>query len=139
MPASRWAWLTGALVVLAGLAVWWTSERRWSGPLYCIEKPGSLWNGLAPLPAGYTPECPESSSYRQEVRSRLSRVERYRVDGWHPKALLEVMKDSGYRQTTDDPIAPGNYTAFLTGRNGMIQYLATLQDGQTVVTLSGRP
>ena len=139
MPASRWIWLTGALVVLVVLGVWWTSERRWSGPLYCIEKPGTLWSGLAALPAGYAPECPESGSYRQEVRSGLSRVERYRVNGWHPKALLEVMKQAGYRQTTDDPIAPGNYTAFLTGQNGMIQYLATLQDGQTVVTLSGRP
>lgn len=139
MSASRWAGLTIALVVIGVLGVWWTSGRRWTGPLYCIEKSGTLWSGLAPLPAGYTPECPESSNYRQEVRSGLSRVERYRVDGWHPKALLEVMKRSGYRQTTDDPIAPGNYAAFLTGQNGMIQYLVTLQDGQTIVTLSGRP
>ncbi len=139
MPASRWAWLTGVLVVFAGLGVWWTSERRWAGPLYCIEKPGTLWSGLVPLPAGYSPECPESTSYRQEVRSGLNRVERYRVDGWHPKALLGMMKQAGYRQLTDDPIAPGNYAAFLTGQNGMLQYLASLQDGQTVVTLSGRP
>ena len=139
MPASRWLWLTGALVVVGGLGFYLIGERRWSGPLYCIEKPGTLWNGLAPLPAGYTPECPESGSYRQEVRSGQSRVERYRVNGWQPKAILEVMKQAGYRQTTDDPIAPGNYTAFLSGRGGMVQYLATLQDEQTVVTLSGRP
>ena len=50
-----------------------------------------------------------------------------------------MMKQAGYRQLTDDPIAPGNYAAFLTGQNGMLQYLASLQDGQTVVTLSGRP
>ena len=31
-----------------------------------------------------------------------------------------------------------NYTAFPTGRGGMIQYLATLQDDQTVMTESGR-
>jgi hypothetical protein len=92
MPASRWIWLTGALMVLGGLAFWPVSERRWSGPLYCIEKSGTLWAGLAPLPAGYTPECPESHSYRLEVRDGLSRVERYRVDGWHPKAILEVVK-----------------------------------------------
>ncbi|TSA79814.1 hypothetical protein FNU79_17420 [Deinococcus detaillensis] len=139
MPASKRTWLIGALVILGGLGVWWTSERRWSGPLYCIEKPGTLWNGVAALPAEYTPECPESRSYRQEVRSGLSRVERYRVDGWHPNVLLGVMKQAGYRQTTDDPIAPGNYAAFLTGQSGMIQYLANLQDRQTVVTLSGRP
>ncbi len=93
----------------------------------------------AHLPAGYVPECPESRSYRLEVRSGLSRVERYRADGWQPKSLLEVMKQAGYRQTTDDPIAPGNYTTFLTGQQEMVQYLASLQDGQTVVTLSGRP
>ena len=139
MPASRWLWLTGTLVVHGGLGFYVTSERRWSGPLYCIEQPGMLWSGLAPLPAGYTPECPESSSYRLEVRNGQSRVERYRVDGWKPKAILNVLKQKGYRQTTDDPIAPGNYTAFLTGRGGMVQYLATLQEGQTVVTLSGRP
>ena len=52
MPASRLGWLTGALVVLAWLGLWWTSERRWSGPLYCIEKPGTLWNGKAQLPVG---------------------------------------------------------------------------------------
>jgi len=73
------------------------------------------------------------------VRGGQSRVERYRVSGWRPREMLEVMKQAGYRQTTDDPIAPDNYTAFLTGRGGMIQYLATLQDGQTVVTVSGRP
>jgi hypothetical protein len=63
-----------------------------SQEVYCIEKSGALWAGLAPLPAGYTPECPESHSYRLEVRDGLSRVERYRVDGWHPKAILEVVK-----------------------------------------------
>lgn len=138
MPASRWAWLTGTLMLGAG-AFWLASEQRLSGPLYCIEKPGTLWDGLVALPTGYTPECPESRSYRQEVRSGQSRVERYRVNGWQPKGLLDVIKQAGYRQTTDDPIAPGNYTAFLTGQNGMIQYLATFQDGQTVVTLSGQP
>jgi len=127
------------VLILAGLGSWWTSDRRWSGPLYCIEKPGTLWNGLSPLPAGYAPECPESRSYRQEVRSGLSRVEQYRVDGWHPKVLLDVMKQAGYRQTTDDPINSGNYAAFLTGQNGTVQYLASLHDEQTVVTLSGRP
>ena len=90
-----WLGLTGALVVLGGLGFYLIGERRWSGPLYCIEKPGTLWNGFAPLPAGYTPECPESTSYRQEVRSGQSRVERYRVYGWQPKAILEVMKQEG--------------------------------------------
>jgi hypothetical protein len=126
MPASRGRWAAAllALVVIAGLSGRALNERRWSGPLYCIEKPGTVWNGLAPLPTGYTPECPESRTYRQEVRSGFSRVESYRTSGWQPKALLETLKAAGFRQTTD------GYT---------LQYLATLQEGQTVVTLSGRP
>ena len=71
------------------------------------------------------------------MRSGLNRVEQYRVAGWYPTASLGVMKHAGYSQITDAPIVPGNYTAFLTGQSGMIQYLASLQDGQTVVTLSG--
>ena len=141
MPANSWRWGAGLLSVLVvgGAAGWMLNERRWSGPLYCIEKPGTLWNGLAPLPPGFAAECPESTSYRQEIRSGLSRVERYRVAGWQPKALLEVLKQGGYRQTTDEPIAPGNYAAFLTSGGNTLQYLASLQEGQTVVTLSGRP
>jgi len=130
--------LTAVVMFGAGL-VWTLGERRWSGPLYCIGQPGTLWNGLATLPSGFTAECPGSASYRQEVRSGFSRVERYRAEGWQPKVLLGVMKRAGYRQTTDDPVAPGNYAAFLTGGNGTVQYLASLQEGQTVVTLSGRP
>lgn len=70
------------------------------------------------------PECPNSRSYLQEVRNGLSQVECYRVDGWQPQALLKVMKHGAYSQMTDDPIAPGNYAAFLTGQGGMIQYLS---------------
>ncbi|ULH17828.1 hypothetical protein MF271_21760 (plasmid) [Deinococcus sp. KNUC1210] len=138
MSASRGWWAVPLLAVI--LVGWWQlREARWAGALYCIERPGTLWNGAASLPAGYTPECPASQSYRQEVRSGFSRVERYRTAGWQPKALLETLKQAGYRQITDDPIAPGNDAVFLQGPGGMVQYLATLQQEQTVVTLSGRP
>ena len=61
------------------------------------------------------------------------------ADAYFWRALLNTVKQAGYRQTTDDPVAPGNHTALLTVQSGRIQDLATLQDGQTVVTLSGRP
>ncbi|WP_230271200.1 hypothetical protein [Deinococcus sp. 6YEL10] len=79
------AWIV-VVAALVGLGGWWVlTERRWQSPLFCIERPGTLWNGLAPLPAGFTPECPTySRSYREEIRAGLSRVEMYRVAGWQP-------------------------------------------------------
>ncbi|WP_293914446.1 hypothetical protein [Deinococcus sp.] len=127
------------MLCAAAALVWLKTERRWSGALYCIQQPGTLWNGLAPLPTGFSPECPPSSTYRQEVRSGQSRVESYRAEGWQPKALLDVLKSKGYGQTTDDPISPGNYAAFLEGPSGTVQYVASLEGTQTVTTLSGRP
>ncbi|GGR27220.1 hypothetical protein [Deinococcus ruber] len=139
MRASSWVLLLIGALLTVGLLAWLLTERRWAGSLYCIERPGTLWNGLTALPPGLTPECPDSQSYRQEVRTRFSRVERYRADGWNPRALLPLLKQGGYRQTTDDDVAPGNYAAFLSGPGGTLQYLATRQAGQTVFTLSGRP
>ncbi|WP_415784043.1 hypothetical protein [Deinococcus saxicola] len=81
---------------------------------------------MAPLPSGFQPKCPQSNSYR--------------ADGWQPRALLPAMKAGGYLQITDEPIGPGNYSAFL-GRAGVpeIQYLANQEGDTTLVTLSGRP
>lgn len=75
--------LAAALLGLAGLGGWWSvHERRWQGNLYCIERPGTLWKGMAPLPADLTPECPMySRTYRQEVRQGFSRIEQYRLPG----------------------------------------------------------
>ncbi|MPY68029.1 hypothetical protein F8S09_15335 [Deinococcus sp. SDU3-2] len=40
---------------LLGVGGWWFGvERRWQGDLYCIQRPGTVWNGLAPLPGGLT-------------------------------------------------------------------------------------
>lgn len=127
-------------IVGAGLGVWYAREAPSRGALYCIEQPGTLWNGTASLPPGLQPECPQSNSYRAEVRAGDSRVEQYRLPGWQPRALLPAMKAGGYLQITDEPIGPGNYAAFL-GRAGVpeLQYLANREGETTLITLSGRP
>jgi hypothetical protein len=133
--------IAAATTALAALGGWWMiNERRWQSPLFCIERPGTLWNGLAPLPEGFSPECPTySGSYRDEIRSGFSRVEMYRVAGWQPQALLPLFRDAGYRQLTDDPIAPGNYAAFLGQGAAELQYLATQEGATTLITISGKP
>lgn len=141
---ARWLRLGAVLAVLAALltfaGVRLARELAARGPLYCVSQPGTLWNGVAPLPSGFGPECPQSNSYRAEVRSGDTRVEQYRVPGWQPRALLPAMKAGGYLQITDEPIGPGNYSAFL-GRAGVpeVQYVANQQGDTTLITLSGRP
>ncbi len=138
---GRWLRLGAVLAVLGSVAgVWLARQVGARGPLYCISQAGTLWNGAAPLPPGFRPECPQSESYRAEVRSGDTRVEQYRADGWQPRALLAAMKAGGHLQITDDPIGPGNYSAFL-GRAGVpeIQYLANQEGDTTLITLSGRP
>ncbi|GBF04821.1 hypothetical protein DAERI_020418 [Deinococcus aerius] len=134
--------LAVALLGLAGVGGWWlTQERRWQGDLFCIERPGTLWNGLAPLPSGLTPECPTySRGYRAEVHRGEARVEMYRLPGWQPKVLLDPFKRAGYGQRTDD-VLPGNYTAFLDRGGELLQYHA-VQEGETkttLITISGQP
>lgn len=132
--------LAVALLGLAALGGWWyVRERRWQGDLFCIERPGTLWNGLAPLPPGLTPECPTySRTYREEVRRGEARVEMYRLPGWQPKFLLDPLKRAGYQQLTDDAL-PGNYTAFLDRGGDMLQYHATQEGETTRITISGQP
>lgn len=141
---GRWLRLGAVLAILAVLGsfagVWLAREVGARGPLYCIGQAGELWNGVAPLPPGFQPECPQSSSYRAEVRAGDTRVEQYRVEGWQPRALIAAMTAGGYLQLTDEPIGPGNYAAFL-GRAGVpeVQYLANQEGDTTLITLSGRP
>lgn len=132
--------VAAALLGLLGLGGWWSAgERRWQGDLFCIGRPGTLWNGLAPLPPGLTPECPTySRTYRAEVRRGEARVEMYRLPGWQPKVLLDPFKRAGYRQLTDDPL-PGNYGAFLDRGGNVLQYLATREGETTLITISGPP
>ncbi|WP_216322095.1 hypothetical protein [Deinococcus aestuarii] len=131
--------VAGALVGLLGLGGWLTVERRWQGDLYCIGRPGTLWNGLAPLPGGLTPECPTySRTYRAEVRRGESRIEQYRLPGWQPRALLDPFRRAGYRQLTDDAL-PGSYSAFLNREGDLLQYHATREGNTTLIAISGQP
>lgn len=142
-PRRTVAWTLAAVAAAALLVLgvgWFAAERRWQSDLFCIERPGTLWNGMAPLPSGLVPECPTySRGYRQEIRRGQSRVEMYRLPGWQPRALLDEFRGAGFRQLTDDPIAPGNYAAFLLRGGEELQYLATQEGATTLITISGPP
>ena len=145
-------WLTSAskqpllLALLGGALVatpvgWWVqTEAPWARPLYCIEQPGMLWGGLAPLPPDFTPQCPQNASYRQEVRAGESRVEQYLVPGWHPRAAAQVLATAGYILIDDELSASNHYSAFL-GRitPAELHYTAIRQAQNTLITISGSP
>ncbi|WP_412026444.1 hypothetical protein [Deinococcus yunweiensis] len=140
-PASRGR--AGALALLgavlcAGLAVVWGQEARWRSPLYCVSTPGTLWNGLAPLPPTLEPRCPQSQSYRREVRTGQSRVEQYRVTGWQPRAVADLLKAGGYTLIEDELRGPDTYAAFL-GRTvpAELHYTAVRDGDGTLITVSG--
>lgn len=140
-PASRW--IAGVLallgaMLLAGLALVWAQEARWRSPLYCISAPGTLWNGLVPLPPSFEPRCPQSQSYRREVRSGQSRVEQYRVAGWQPRAVADLLKAAGYVLMEDELRGADHYSAFL-GRTvpAELHYTAVRDGNGTLITVSG--
>lgn len=143
-PLSRWPLIAAfllalLLLVLLVLALAASRTGRSGGELWCIERPGTLWNGAAPLPAGVTPKCPQSGSYREEVRRGEARIEQYRVPGWQPRALIPALKAAGYRQLTDEDINAGNYAAFLDRGGDLLQYVAAREDGSTLIGISGEP
>ncbi|MBB5235285.1 hypothetical protein [Deinococcus budaensis] len=135
-----------ALALLAalslGLGVWWASESRWRGPLYCIEQPGRVW-GLSPLPAEFTPTCPQSRSYRREVREGSARVEQYTLAGWRPRALFPALQAAGFVSEGGENgiyADEDEYADFLRRGGEQLQYVAERLPGEvTRVTLSGRP
>ena len=136
---TRWWPLAAALLALALAAFWWGLQGRAPGELWCIGRPGTVWNGLAPLPAGVTPECPGSQSYREEVRRGESRIEQYRVPGWQPRALVPVLTAAGYRQLTDEDINVGNYAAFFDRGGDLLQYVAAREGESTLIGIGGQP
>ncbi|MDL2344383.1 hypothetical protein QOL99_09475 [Deinococcus sp. MIMF12] len=139
----RRGWLLlPALALLAGVGVWQVGERRWRGPLYCIAEPGRVW-GVSPLPAGATPACPESRSYREEVRSGFARVEQYVLPGWRPRVLVAALEAGGYvPQGGPEGLYrdADEFAALLNRGTEQLQYVAERLPGpRTRVTLSGRP
>ena len=129
------ALLTGALLLILAGGWFLLREQRWQGDLYCFDQPGTIW-GLAEIPAGVTPECPSSDSYRQDIRQGLGRVEQFRLPGWQPKALLETWTAAGYLPQTDD-LMSNDYSAFLSRGAERIQYSAVRQGSETLITVSG--
>lgn len=126
------------VVLLSGLAVVWGQEARWRSPLYCISVPGTLWNGLAPLPPSVEPLCPQAQSYRREVRAGQSRVEQYRVAGWQPRAVADLLKTSGYSLIEDELRGADHYSAFLGRVVPAELHYTAVRDGEgTLITVSG--
>ncbi|EYB68733.1 hypothetical protein DEIPH_ctg017orf0070 [Deinococcus phoenicis] len=135
----RFPLLVLPVLLLLALLAWGVREARWRGPLYCIGQAGQVW-GLAPLPATATPGCPESRSYRQEVREGFARVEQYTLDGWQPRALLPAFQAAGFVPEGHVEDDGDEYAVFLARAGERVQYVADLQPGgRTLITLSGKP
>ena len=133
-------WLLVAAALTACLAlIWWQTAGHWQTSLYCIGKKGTVWNGLFTVPAGLTPGCPQSGTYRQEVKDGQTRVEQYRVQGWQPQVLLEPLKQAGFTQLEDETSGLNHYSVFM-GRNAPAElYYTAIPDGpNTLITLSGK-
>lgn len=131
--------LLPTFVLLAALAVWGVQEARWWGPLYCIEQAGQVW-GLASVPSGAVPTCPQSRSYRREVREGFARVEQYTLPGWQPRALLPAFEAAGFVTGGGVEDDGDEFAVFLSRAGEQLQYVADRQpDRTTLITLSGRP
>lgn len=137
MPASKSVtWGAGALVMAVGLTA--LTFRPAPGALYCIEQPGTLWNGLRLLPEGMEPRCPISATYRQEVTQGLSRVEQYVVRGWQPRMLMAPLKQAGYVLLEDETSGPQHYSVFMGRETPAELYYTAVPDGpNTLITISG--
>ena len=137
MLGSRWRiWSVVALVLVLGMAA--LTWRPAAEALYCIRQPGTLWNGLMPLPEGLEPRCPTSGTYRQEIQDGLSRVEQYVAPGWQPQVLMGPLKRAGYVLLEDETRGPQHYSVCL-GRSVPAElYYTAVPDGpNTLITVSG--
>lgn len=107
--------------------------------MYCIARPGQVW-GLGPVPAGAAPGCPQSQSYRREVREGFSRVEQYTLPGWRPRALLPVFEKAGFVSHPLMNDSGQSFAVLLNRGPEQVQYAADLQpNGETLIGLSGKP
>jgi len=124
----------------AAFLAWNTRQAQLrNGPLYCITQPGQVW-GLAPVPVGAVPGCPQSQSYRREVQEGSARVEQYTLKGWQPRALLPTFEAAGFVQVGGAEDSGESFAAFLDRGAERVQYTADLQPGgETLIGLSGQP
>ncbi|MEW6422016.1 MAG: hypothetical protein AB1511_09865 [Deinococcota bacterium] len=98
-----------------------------------------MW-GLAPVPSSAVPTCPQSRSYRQEVREGFARVEQSILDGWQPRALLPAFEAAGFVPEGGVEDDGNEFAVFLSRADEQVQYRADRQpDRTTLITLSGRP
>ncbi|MBZ9749626.1 hypothetical protein K7W42_01985 [Deinococcus sp. HMF7604] len=125
------------MVLLAG-AAWWQSGARWRGALYCAEQPGQVW-GVAPIPAGATLLCPESSSVRAEVRRGDTRIEQYLFADWQPETLLRLLEAEGFTRLSTRPDDGIQFEAVLTSGRERVLYIAEHRGEGTLVNLGGTP
>lgn len=138
MPLKKRVLIVGGLgLLLGGSLNWWSTQAHWNAALYCITEPNRVWS-VAPRPQTWQLECPQSASYRREIRNGDSRVEQFRLRGWQPKAVLKVLQDAGYRQLEDELLGQDHYSAFI-GKSapGEIFYTAKKEGVETLVTVSG--
>ncbi|MBZ9714609.1 hypothetical protein [Deinococcus multiflagellatus] len=129
--------LVALLLVCAG-AVWWASGARWRGALYCFEQPGQVW-GVAPMPAGATPTCPESRSVRAEVRAGQTRLEQYLFSDWQPEAVLKRLEDAGFARLTTRPDDGVQLEVVLTRGQERVLYIAEHRGAGTLVHVGSTP
>ncbi|MFC3862566.1 hypothetical protein ACFOPQ_17520 [Deinococcus antarcticus] len=139
-PANKFLWLAGLLTLFLGVLAGrqWLAEARWRSPLYCFATPQQVWSA-APRPDAWTPVCPQSTTYRREVRQGDSRVEQFRLPGWQPRAVLQVLREAGYVQLEDELEGADHYSAFI-GKSvaGELSYTALKEGSDTLITVSGR-
>ncbi len=135
----RWWWAGGVALVALAVPVA-VREGHWRGTLYCIERPGQLWGGaFGPVPEGAVPECPQTASYRGEVRRGESKVEQYRLSGWQPTRLKDLLVRRGVAVLEAEFVNAGVYEAFVQAGPGKVYVLAERTRSGTLLTLIGRP
>lgn len=107
-----------------------------AAPLYCMAEQGQVW-GVAPLPAGAQPECPDSDTVRAEVRSGQTRVEQFALPADQAETVLKLMQGAGYAVVSRKPDDGIQLEAILKKGDDQVMYFAEHQPGRTFVTLTG--
>lgn len=141
MPANK-TWLLILLTLLLGsalgLLLWTRPSSPTNNALYCFENSSTVWSA-APRDPSWTPECPQSTSYKEEVQKGDSRVEQFRLSGWQPKVIFNLLRQAGYVQVEDEIEGSTHHSAFMgKGAPGEVFYTAVKEQNTTLITISGR-